>query len=90
MISQKIIVFAVLSLIISLGVSAALFPFSAVNDEIRIGATKPRPMEEFPDVDLGPDYGEVPVIELMGYYLENPPVKQSETSVTKQQHFGGC
>ena len=30
-------------------------------------------MEEFDLVDLGSDYGQLTVFELVGYYLENPP-----------------
>jgi hypothetical protein len=89
MISREIVVFNILSLVITLGLSALLFSYTAVSHEKRLAAKQPLPMEAFADVDLGPDYGEVSVSELMGYYLENPPVQESGT-VAKQQHFGGC
>ena len=36
-------------------------------------AHEPLPMEEFDLVDLGSDYGQLTVFELVGYYLDNPP-----------------
>lgn len=48
------------------------------------------PMEEFDLVDLGSDYGELPVIELIGYYLENPPPAATAGAASKKKHFGGC
>ncbi|WP_275099078.1 hypothetical protein [Sedimenticola hydrogenitrophicus] len=89
MISRKIWAFNIASLLLTLGASAVLFPYASLPEETLRAAEQPLPMEAFPDADLGPDYGQVPVIELMGYYLENPPVKESG-SAPKQQHFGGC
>lgn len=86
---REIIIFNTLSLLVTLGISAALFTSASVPEEKRLAASEPQPMEAFDDVDLGPDYGEIPVFELVGYYLENPPVKATGTAPV-QRHFGGC
>jgi len=38
---------------------------------------------------MGPDYGELSVIDLMGFYIENPPQKNT-TGAAPKRHFGGC
>lgn len=86
---REIVIFNVLSLLVTLGISALLFGSASVPDEKRLAASEPQPVEAFDDVDLGPDYGEIPVYELVDYYLENPPVK-SATAAPVQRHFGGC
>jgi len=86
---REIVIFNILSLLGTLGISALLFSYAAVPEEKRLAASQPQPMEAFSDVDLGPDYGEIPVFELVGYYLENPPVKAAGAAPV-QKHFGGC
>ena len=89
MLSRKIVIFNTLSLVVTLGLSAVLFPYAVIPDETRAAAKQPLPVEEFADVNLGPDYGVVSVAELMGYYIENPPVSAG-AAAPKRQHFGGC
>jgi len=89
MLSREVIIFNTLSLAVTLGLSAVFFSYAAVPDEKRLAATQPQPVEEFVDIDLGPDYGEISVAELMGYYMENPPV-QVFGEAPKREHFGGC
>lgn len=89
MIKKEIWIFNGLSLALTLGISALLLGYASVPEETYQAAQQPMSMEEFPDADLGPDYGPVPVVELMGYYIENPPVKSS-VAAPAQQHFGGC
>ncbi|WP_029132884.1 hypothetical protein [Sedimenticola selenatireducens] len=89
MMRREVVIFNVLSLVGTLGLSAVLFSYAAVPEEKRLAASQPQPMEAFSDVDLGPDYGQIPVVELVGYYLENPPVKATGSAPVKR-HFGGC
>lgn len=89
MINRQIWIFNGLSLVLTLGVSVLFLGYASVPEETYQAAQQPMPMEEFPDADLGPDYGPVPVVELMGYYIENPPVKSSAAAPVRQ-HFGGC
>ncbi len=86
---REIVIFNLFSLLATLGISAALFSSASVPEETRLSASQPQPVEAFGDVDLGPDYGEIPVFELVEYYLENPPVK-STAAAPVQRHFGGC
>lgn len=84
----SIILFCIVSLAGSIGLSYALYPHS-VSSEIAKSA-EPKDMEEFENViDLGKDFGPMSVIDLMGYYLENPPSPSSAPAVPKRQ-FGGC
>lgn len=89
MLSRKVVIFNTLSLVVTLGLAVVLFPYVVVPDEKRAAAEQPLPVEEFADVNLGPDYGEVSVAELMGYYIENPPAPAS-ADAPQRQHFGGC
>ncbi|MCW8882034.1 hypothetical protein [Sedimenticola selenatireducens] len=86
---REIVVFNVLSVLVTLGISAVLFSYAAIPEEKRLAASQPKPMEDFADVDLGADFGQIPVVDLVGYYLENPPVKATGSAPVKR-HFGGC
>jgi len=84
------ILFCILSLVGSIGLSYALYP-SASSTKITESKTA-MPMEDFyQDFDLGEDFGPMSVIDLMGYYLENPPTPTAPgaAAVPKRQ-FGGC
>lgn len=72
-------------------VCAVLFPHASMSRAEAEAARTPVPMEELDLVDLGGGYGELPVIELIGYYLENPPrVTAATGAAPKKKHFGGC
>lgn len=87
----QILLFCAASLLLTLGVAALLYPYAARSEADWEYAHTPQPMEALPDVDLGPDYGPVPVIELVGFYLENPPQPAAGgESPRREQHFGGC
>lgn len=91
MLKTNIIIFNGLSLVVTLGLSAILFPYASITDEKSKAADLSMPIEDFADINLGPDYGDVPVADLMVYYMENPPVIDSgNTSTPEKQHFGGC
>lgn len=89
--TRQMLMFCAGSLALSLGTAAAIFPFATVSEERLQAARSAQPMEALEDVDLGPDFGTVPVTELMGYYIENPPAPpQSGAAAPKRQQFGGC
>ena len=76
----------------SAGIAALLFPLTTISpEELRV-VSAAQPMEVFDDLDLGPGYGEVSVIELLGFYLENPPEEPGVVVPVEelQRHFGGC
>ena len=86
----KIWLFCAACLLASVGVSMVLYPVAALSPDAVEKARTPRPMEELPEINLGPDFGPVPVIELIGYYLENPPQPDTTAAAKKRRHFGGC
>ncbi len=71
-------------------VSAALFPYAAKTLAEVEAARTPAQMEDFDLVDLGEDYGQLTVFELVGYYLETPPAVETLAAPVKKKHFGGC
>ncbi len=83
-----IILFCIFSLVGTIGLSYALYPHTSSPS---VGLSKQaKSMEDFDvEIDLGEDFGPMTVIDLMGYYLENPPSPSSTTTVPKRQ-FGGC
>ncbi|MDH3637742.1 MAG: hypothetical protein OES09_04685 [Gammaproteobacteria bacterium] len=90
MVKIKIWLFCMASLLATVGISTLLFPAAALSPDAVERANTPQPMEELPEIDLGPDFGPVPVIELVGYYLENPPQPKAVAAKEERRHFGGC
>ena len=89
--TPQVVLFCVGSLAASLGLAAVLYPYAVVDQAVIDAASVPQPMETLPDVDVGPDFGVLPVVELMGYFLENPPQSTgTDTPEPERQHFGGC
>ena len=86
----QMVLFCILSLAGTVIVYAALFPYTSMSAAEVQAAHEPLPMEEFDLVDLGSDYGELTVFELVGYYLENPPPAVTSETVPRRKHFGGC
>ena len=86
----SILIFCIASLAGVVIVCALLFPHVSMSRAEAEAARTPVPMEEFDLVDLGSGYGELPVIELIGYYLENPPPAATAGAAPKKKHFGGC
>ncbi len=85
----QIMLFCAACLLLGLGGSALLFPYAAMPAAKLQYAHTPQPMESLPDIDLGSGFGQVPVTELVGYYIENPP-KPSGGTARHVQQFGGC
>jgi hypothetical protein len=83
------IIFCVSSLVASLAVAWVAFPYAALDREVIMQAQTPQPAELLDDVDVGKGFGELPVIELMGYYIENPPVVAAGAAAPELK-FGGC
>ncbi|GKY88430.1 hypothetical protein [Sinisalibacter aestuarii] len=84
------IIFCVACVIVFVGVSWVAFPFAAMDPEEVALARTPQPAELLDMVDVGQGFGELPVIELMGYYVENPPVVAAGAAAAPEIKFGGC
>jgi hypothetical protein len=70
----------------SVGFALAAMP----SDVLQVSKT-PAPAESFPDVDI-PGFGKVSVLDMMGYFIDNPPapVGSENSSAPAVQRFGGC
>lgn len=86
----QIAVFCIVSLAGMIAVYAALFPYTTMSPADVEAARNPLPMEEFDLVDMGSDYGQLTVFDLVGYYLENPPETAAGEAAPRKKHFGGC
>ncbi len=79
---------AVTAAVCAVGYSLAALPRAAIE-----AAAKPAPAETLPDVDLGGGFGKVSVIDLIGFYIENPPAPAGAAggaAVPATKRFGGC
>lgn len=84
------LMFCVASLLVSLILAIAIFPFTALPPEKVAVATIPVAAENLPSLDLGA-FGEVTVADLLAYYIENPPAPRTEgVAPARTEHFGGC
>lgn len=90
--TKQTLLFCTGSLALSLGLAAVLYPYASVSEDTLARARAPQPAEEMQDIDLGKDFGVTPVLELMGYYIDNPPPERSQgvEQAPRRQQFGGC
>lgn len=83
--------FCIVSLAIAIVVGVVGFQFAARSPAAVLAAKTPVPPESMPDIDL-PGFGKVAVLDMMLYYIENPPVAASDTGEVPAtaKRFGGC
>jgi len=81
--------FCIVSLIGVYAVAATLFPLAAKSKSDIEYASVPQSAELFDDVDLG-EFGQVPVLDLVEYYIENPPIAEAVSGTQKKTRFQGC
>lgn len=85
------LIFCAVALAVSFAAGVAGFSLAALPPEAVQAARTPTPPERLPPIDLGSGFGEVSVIDLVGYYLENPPAPVAAgTGSSAARHFGGC
>jgi hypothetical protein len=84
-------IFCALALAASLALCAAGFQFAAIPKASIEAARRPVPPQALPDVNVGGGFGKVSVVELVGYYIENPPVPAAgDGAVPAVKRFRGC
>lgn len=83
------LIFCVVALFASVAVGAVGYSFAALSVDAAAAARRPTPPERLGEIDLGHGFGKVSVLDLMGYYLENPPVAAAGAPA-KARRFGGC
>ncbi len=84
------LIFCIGSIGLSLLVATVAFPYAAMDIGIIVAAATARPAYEMGSVDVGADFGEVTVDELMTYYVENPPARRTDGAPAPKIRFGGC
>jgi hypothetical protein len=85
------LIFCVTALAASIAISAVGYSLAAMPPEAVAAARTPTPPERLGEVDLGRGFGKVSVLDLVGYYLENPPASAANVGgPTKARRFGGC
>ncbi len=91
MLNRTGVIFCSVSLVVTAVICAAGFPLAALPRDTVVAAKKPAPPETLPELDL-PGFGKVTVIDLMGYYIDNPPapVAAGGTAPPAAKRFGGC
>ena len=85
------LVFCIAALLVSVAASFVGYSLFAMPREAVAAARTPTPPERMGAIDLGSGFGTVPVLGLVGYYLENPPAAPaSGHAPAKARRFGGC
>lgn len=91
--NRESLLFCVAALVAALAVCAVGFRFAALPRDAVDAAQRPAAAEALPDVDLGGGFGKVSVIDLIGYYIENPPAAANAAggnAAPAARRFGGC
>ncbi|HJO73428.1 MAG TPA: hypothetical protein QGG32_11360 [Rhodospirillales bacterium] len=87
--SRSSLMFCVAAVLGSIAVSAAAFPLAALSSAELVLSKTPVEADEMGAVDLG-DFGTVSVLELVSYYMENPPALETPGTRKKKVRFQGC
>lgn len=88
----SIVLFCTASLLGSLGLAVLLYPHASLPQSVIEENRVAQPMENFEQVIDTGDFGVMTVIELMAFYLDNPPQQAAGGSgpPLKERQFGGC
>lgn len=88
--SRSSMLFCGASLLLSLLLSAVLFPFVTLTEEQLRASKRVTPAYEMGEVEMG-EFGAIPVQELVDYYVENPPPEPAAGEVVERRvRFQGC
>lgn len=91
MLDRTGVIFCSVSIAIAAIVCIGGFRLAAMPKDAIAAAKVPVPPETLPELDLG-SFGRVSVLELMGYYLDNPPAPAATGAgaPAAPRRFGGC
>lgn len=94
MINRESLIFCASALAVTVAVCAVGYSLAALPRATIEAAARPAPAETLPDVDLGGGFGKVSVIDLIGFYIENPPAPAGAgaagAAAPATKRFGGC
>lgn len=89
--NRSSLIFCAAVIVATVAISAVGFSLAALPSEVVAAARVPTPAERMGAIDLGPGFGAVPVLDLVGYYLENPPADSTPGGApAKARRFSGC
>ncbi len=83
------LLFCVTSLAASILIAVFFFPMATLTWAELEASRQATPAEEMADLELG-DFGNVSVLEMVDYYIENPPVAPSGDAPERKVRFQGC
>ena len=83
------IIFCVGSILVCLGITIFALPLASMSEEKLKNADIPMDAEKIKDISLG-EFGRVSILEMLDYYLENPPKNTALETAKKEIHFQGC
>lgn len=91
MLNRTGVVFCSASIVAAAVVCIGGYRLAALPKEVVAAAKVPVPPESLPELDL-PGFGKVAVLDLVGYYIDNPPAPPSPGGSTSAapKRFGGC
>jgi hypothetical protein len=91
MLNRTGVIFCSVSLVVAAVVCAVGFTIAALPRATIEAAKKPATPETLPELDI-PGFGKTSVIDLMGYYIDNPPapVGAGAAAPAATKRFGGC
>ena len=87
------LIFCVGSLVAFVVVAYVAFPYAAMAPEKAQAAETTVPAYNMGTVNVGEGFGEVPVEDLMAYYIDNPPADTTACATdaaAPEIRFGGC
>jgi len=87
--SQTNLVFCAASLVLSLLVAVVAFPFASLTASQLEASRTVTSAEEMGEIDLD-EFGKVMVLDLVDYYLENPPAAAAGEAPVRAVRFQGC
>ena len=84
--------FCIFSVVATIGLAYVLYPHAKLSETQLMKSGTPQTMESFEQfINLGDDFGEMSVIDLMGHYLDSPPAAAGAVLQSKpKRQFGGC
>lgn len=83
-------IFCSISLAVAGTACAVSFSLAALPPETIAAVKVPVPPETLPDIEI-PAFGKVSILDLMGYYIDNPPAPAGAAGAAPAaQRFGGC
>lgn len=90
MLNRTGVIYCSASLVVAGVVCAVGFSFAALPRETVAAAKVAAPPESLPELDL-PGFGKITAIDLIGYYIDNPPVPAAAGGAAPAvKRFGGC